>query len=524
MDRLQSPDGTADRRRRRDGRRRRSDVVWAAALCFLIAMPLTLIDPPYLERATAQFSQRAYNLIFGAAYPDSWGLPIPVERAQRPEVAVALLNESAANDLAREGERAWPSEARIHAAVLEAILARKPRAVFVDLLFIDRMVGSTAAFERAVARFGTAHGTTTPLYFVLGSMVARPGGVALGEPCSCSQARQARLQGVATQPETSVTGELWRLVEAHAWVNLIGAPLPEDQVVLRSYPLSAQHAALGCTPTAAVCLYEAATGASLPPDRPDLFLFWELEPPDANDRWMECSPPLKGWVSWLPRPVLAFFSPESLKQRCATIPTIPVKELLQSEQDADVQSMIEGNVVLYGANVTGGDLHPTLVTDSISGVYIHAMALDNLLKFGDRYIKSERRFGIPIRTDDVSIVVAALVATLMAVLVATGMPMLARCTGWEWLGRLDELSGFPGFVASLVLDVVVGIVAAFLTIPISMVLVRFLSLAPLNWLAVAALTALTREFVQRRAGEHIVEAARALLSFVAGIRKRGAAG
>lgn len=518
MDRQQAPDGTADAQRRPAGGGSRSDIAWAAALCFLIAMPLTLIDPPFPERATAQSSQRAYNLIFGSAYPSSWGLPTPIERAAATEVAVVLLDEGAAEELAREGARTWPAEARIHAAVLEAILAQKPRAVFVDLLFLDRMLGSTASFERAVARYGSAHGTSTPLFFVLGSTVARPSGAAPAEPCSCAQVGAAHRQGAIVTDKPPVTDEVWRLVQAYDWVELVGAPFPTDQVVIRSYPLSAQHAELGCTPTAAVCLYEAATGERLPLDQPDIFLFWNLILPKTNARWMECTSP----PDW---PLLAaIFRPESLMQTCATIPTVSVRELFQSEHDDEVQEAIEGNVVLYGANVTGGDLHPTAVTDSIAGVYVHAMAVDNLLAFGEGYLKSERRLGLSIKAEDVSVVVAAFVATGIAIGRMKTVSVLGRRRWLKWLEWLAQLSGLPGFVFRIVRDFLVSLLAGLLTIPISMALVKLFSLAPLNWLGVAALTFVTWEFVQMRAGEHVVETARTLWRFLIGLRKRGAAG
>src|SRR5207245_3012880 len=76
--------------------------------------------------------------------------------------------------------------------------------------------------------------------------------------------------------------------------------------------------------------------------------------------------------------------------------TITVAHLLGSSGDADVARVLKNGAVFYGAafNLTG-DRVVSPVFEEMPGVYLHAMAYDNLVTFRNEYKRAERELLIP---------------------------------------------------------------------------------------------------------------------------------
>jgi hypothetical protein len=83
--------------------------------------------------------------------------------------------------------------------------------------------------------------------------------------------------------------------------------------------------------------------------------------------------------------------PMADKLRCPYTRTISVGHLLGSTGDPDVQDALAGRAVFYGAAFQlTGDRVLSPVFDELPGVYLHAMAYDNLVTFGHNYKRAHR--------------------------------------------------------------------------------------------------------------------------------------
>jgi hypothetical protein len=123
-------------------------------------------------------------------------------------------------------------------------------------------------------------------------------------------------------------------------------------------------------------------------------------------------------------------------------------------------------IVFYGASFRGAaDQVRTPTHGKIAGVFMHAMALDNLLTLGKGYIREAKQF------EPVLLMLNWLMALLVAVIAVLGRDLqiflLGRGKSWLWTTSIVAGS----FLASML---VIG-----LAMYISFVGLR---LAPLNWL------------------------------------------
>jgi hypothetical protein len=81
----------------------------------------------------------------------------------------------------------------------------------------------------------------------------------------------------------------------------------------------------------------------------------------------------------------AFFDPGSVREHCPYTGTLPAEALLLAPDDRDVARLARDRVVFYGASLEGAqDKSFTPVNGLQANVYVHAMALDNLISFAGR--------------------------------------------------------------------------------------------------------------------------------------------
>jgi hypothetical protein len=87
-------------------------------------------------------------------------------------------------------------------------------------------------------------------------------------------------------------------------------------------------------------------------------------------------------ISPLRRIYLAFFDPGAVQNPCPYNAQIPVVSLMAGSDDPDLPNLIKNRVVFYGGSLEGAqDKTYTPVNGLLPSVFVHAMALDNLVTF-----------------------------------------------------------------------------------------------------------------------------------------------
>jgi hypothetical protein len=358
-------------------------------------------------------------------------------RGQR-EIAVVLIT-----DKTLENGETYPLPSVLHRHYLEQIAAQRPAIVFVDLAFFgerlgDHMSDLTEPFEHA----------GIPVLFAGG----RPGG--------------------------SMPPELEKYRTVTAW-----------QAPDWAYPLWQSDGDNAPKPTAAMAMYQFlrakdAACRNHGADRDfcnDLVVQWGVKPapeqslvsrlpkkcrpitrkvhvdwdwperladtarwlgmPDSLSRGLERFAELRiryveGWYmsfssilpglgeNWAFEPRQPCFYPLTIRA-----------ETLDDWNDAGVlRKLLKGRAVLYGANVSGvPDFVSSAVHGKVPGVFMHAMALDNLLTYGRSYYHDPGDLSLPLVHRELSLLlVHDMVLSLILILMATAshLPAIAA---WKWL-------------------------------------------------------------------------------------------
>ncbi len=116
-------------------------------------------------------------------------------------------------------------------------------------------------------------------------------------------------------------------------------------------------------------------------------IIWAKGIAPLNNQWMNCARKTGGELL----SALLTNSPQAEKLLCPYHRTISANHLLNSIGDRDVENAITGKTVFYGAGFRfTGDRIESPVYGEMPGVYLHAMAYDNLLTFGRNYKRAER--------------------------------------------------------------------------------------------------------------------------------------
>lgn len=291
-------------------------------------------------------SERADKYVQDLAntYLGNWLYPPP-----RDDITVLLLTDQA---VATHQDGHWPASYDFHGRVLHTMLKHRPAAVFIDFLWLSQRPGLSADGPRdgdyLIKTLQGYKNANIPVYLAATPAVKRN----------------------------------WR--ELDGLVKYVAAELDIDFVdfVSRSYPVTKNN-----TPTPA---FQMAHDI-----RPDLFpqlpdqtmeVFWGTSPNTKNLSWMTAQSGDTDVVDIL----LSGYSGvktsipfnTTLFVRDLLNPVAATPDLVKEETDA----FIEGKIVLYGANLSGvNDLIFTPTRDILPGVYLHAMALDNLLHWGAGY-------------------------------------------------------------------------------------------------------------------------------------------
>jgi CHASE2 domain-containing sensor protein len=332
--------------------RRRVPYWFIVAVLFAFAALQIVLNPFGFSDLTQRYTQDISNLLVSGPYlyPETG----------RDQVSVALVED---DTLSRLG-MPWPWSYGTQARLLDTLLAYRPRAVIVDLLFVDpRRDATLPELLDEIARYRRAH---IPLYFT-GSTDAAPG----------------------TPP--------LRLELAASGVRVLDPTILVNQGIVRQYPATGQclgeRQSSPCASLALQVYRDLYPRAPLAPLRGLMEIVWGTRTNPVNAKWMRVTDENGAAHScgenqdmgWLRRTWLAFFDPSSVRSSCPYTGVIPAEALIDGREDADVTALAHNRIVFYGASLSGvQDKSFTPVNGLIASVFVHAMALDNLISFHGR--------------------------------------------------------------------------------------------------------------------------------------------
>jgi hypothetical protein len=275
----------------------------------------------------------------------------------RDKVSVAIVDENTLHTL----HAPWPWKYGDHARVLDALLQYKPKAVVVDFLFVDSRPDDTLKdLADEIGRYRKAH---VPIYF--------EGGIDL--PYGENPLR----------PELAQTG-----------VPVIDPSIPVNAGVARQYNATGRcfnqkPDGNGTCPSLALRVFRDVYGGKYPltPVNDMMELVWGtrtapenhwITRTDANGDQRSCFEEMGLLRRWY----LAFFDTSAVKNACPYTAEFPVDALLTSPDDKDVVKMATNRVIFYGGALQAAqDRTYTPVNDLLPSVFVHAMAMDNLITF-----------------------------------------------------------------------------------------------------------------------------------------------
>jgi CHASE2 domain-containing sensor protein len=333
--------------------RRRVPYWFVVALLFGFAVFQIQTNPFGFSDLTQRYTQDIANLLIDGPYL--------YPQTGREQVSVALVDDNSLRELGMP----WPWTYGAQARALDALLALKPRAVVADIMFVDSRHDDTLSeLVGEVGRYRHAH---VPLYFV-GSSDA---------PAGAPPLRRELL-------DTGV-----RVLDPSILVN---------QGIVRQYPVTgacfgARTASPGCLSLALTVYKDQFPREPLAVPQGLMELVWGTRANPVNAKWMTvtdengvayaCSEHQD--IGWAKRIWLAFFDPASVRSLCPYTSVIPAESLIEGRDDADVARLANRRIVIYGASLSGvQDRSFTPVNGLIASVFVHAMALDNLIAFHGR--------------------------------------------------------------------------------------------------------------------------------------------
>lgn len=328
----------------------------------VVGIVLTLlVEWTFGEEFVTRQQARAYAPIAGGLYGSG----------RRDAIRVLLIDDAA---LAAAGQT-WPAHYSYSARLLRAVGQYRPKAVFVDIYYsaqrddasLPALLGQVCALHEQGVKVFLAVARNRQDAFLL-----RPELDALDGKC---------FEKVAVQ---YTPDEIDRL----AWNYTLAMP-----------GAGAAHGAPGIK-SAALALYETG-GAMVEAEHHPLALTWGSEPAAHGVGWVTSVYGADAGASYCrgthglaellpPGPRSALFE-DADKPLCVFHETIRAGELASTttQEDARLRRLIEGKILLIGTALSdSNDLVLSPLHGRIPGVYLHAMALDNLMTFGQGYARA----------------------------------------------------------------------------------------------------------------------------------------
>ncbi|HEY2068699.1 MAG TPA: CHASE2 domain-containing protein [Rhizomicrobium sp.] len=329
--------------------KRRVPFWFVAVVLFAFAVIQIMLNPFGFSDMTQRYTQDISNLLITGPYV--YG------RAGHDQVSAAIIDEDTLHTL----QMPWPWTYGAHARVLDALLAYHPKAVVVDFLFVDSRPDPT--LPQLVDEIAEYKAAKVPLYFEGGTDLP------YGE--------------YPLRPELAKTG-----------VPILDPTILVYDGVARQYPVTGtcfnqKPDANGTCPSLAARVFrDVFPQYPLTPLNGLIELVWGTRTDPTNAKWMHvtdengkrrsCHPHMDA----IRRFYLAFFDTSQVLVHCPYTGVIPVVSLMQGAEDADVTKLATNRVIFYGASLEGAqDKSYTPVNGLLPNVYVHAMAMDNLITF-----------------------------------------------------------------------------------------------------------------------------------------------
>lgn len=274
--------------------------------------------------------------------------------ARRNDTTVVLIDD---NSLAPQNGT-WPVPYKTHARWLRNIgLIHQPRAIFLDITFGRERDDPT--LTELVAAMCELRDANVPVF-----LAALP-----------DQDGRLRVRSGLDTP----AGEkpCFTLVDVRYTASKV------DRLVW-SYPLWSDGAAR----SAALAIAQDAAGVSIAHKDEAMALTWGVNNADQRRFSNDCRQARGGYAEILPAYVRSLLGePDAAQPICPYNRTLTLSELRAPDaDDTRLTDMLTGRYVMIGAALSGmNDTVLSPVHDTIPGVYMHAMALDNLLTYQDDY-------------------------------------------------------------------------------------------------------------------------------------------
>ncbi len=386
-----------------------------AQFLFLSAIGVLLFMFHGISLHLTPWSQAIVNGIVKYAYPPKG----------QNDTTVVLFREENLAELAES----FPVSYARHAEVLEALSVYRPRAVFVDFAFIDaRSPEDQAALGRAICDLN-ARGKV-PVYL---AAPAPSSDRDQGAPINARLLECAEPVNAQMDVERGVSGVL---------TYLHGNRPGGGDARFRWTPAFAMYDArerLASRPRLA------------PEDAQPMEIIWGNLASKLNESWMHCTSEAALWHLFN----ILRENPLAAKRTCPHTNTISVVHLLGPHNEG-VRRAVEDKAIFYGGNFQMvGDRVISPVYDDLPGVYLHAMAYDNLVTFGSTYKRADHH-GLSLS----SVVNGLLLLfTVVLLLLVDKPPAFARAL----LGQLATVSPWIKWLALGGALLLIGVTIAFPT-------------------------------------------------------------
>jgi hypothetical protein len=379
----------------------------------------------------------------------------------RDAVSVAIIDEDALHTL----QMPWPWKYGDHARALGALLAYHPKAVVVDFLFVDSRPDDT--LPELVDMIGRYRKAGVPLYFEggihlpFGENALRPELAATGVPILDPSVPIN--SGVARQ--YNGTGRCFN-IKPDADGNCLSLALHIFRDIYPQYPLAPINDKM-----------ELVWGTKTAPEN-----HW-ITKTDDSGKTVSCL----SQIGFFERIYFAFFDPGSVRNICPYTAEFPVVPLMTGADDNDVTKMATNRVVFYGGELEGAqDKVYTPVNDLLPGVFVHAMAMDNLITYRGK--PQQNAVSIGGRVQDGNLV--QIVAVIPVILILSWLHMLGvRGRRRRRQEPERDLSATLQYFLEKFIEKIWHYIAFGLALGIGLVLTKAAGLSVANWVEVVFVSA-----------------------------------
>lgn len=417
--------------------------IWPLIVSFL----LIFADPLDIGTSMARHSRDLFNMFRAPAAGDT----------KAGEIAIVIINDTTLRALGQS----WPIPYAVHADILSAILADKPRVLVIDVLFIDplRRDETIDALAEALAQAGDTR-------IILAAAPLKHGNATLILPELMPHRLQA--QGAIVEfgmPDTTAESG------AHSPYRPHDAAGP-GSIAYAAYAQWCASEAARPGPQRLCAALPKAANFMLPME-----IFWPVgttASPDTERLFgANCAGLPADWKIRLLAVLADFGRVDRLRQDCPPYTAILGQYLLRpAGREETLTKALMDKAVFYGFSVTGNADAVGVPTmhDPLPGAFVHAAAFENLLRYGEDYLSPDSR-SAAWNENTIQFLLTALILGLAITIKRTGIPV-PRALGPLRQSEIECLHSALIILAALII-VVLAIEIEF----------RYLRVAPSNWIA-----------------------------------------